>query len=182
MKTIILRLMAILSLTLSVEAGESSTFKAEGISITLTGIWEHVDKQLFGYVVQPKGANIQKVRIHSTRYQGIPLKEALEKTSERTKKHDDVTVAVSSVKTNSGIKVMKASVAKTGGGGKVYLERYYCLKPKGEIICICVCSFGDQDFSKSVEKALSSSLTLANTTARRAVLSEEEVKKAYFGV
>ncbi len=145
----------------SVEQGaidESSTFKVNGISLTLNGLWEHVDKSSFGYVVRPKDGGFKKVRIHSIRFKGVSLKDALNSTSDRTKKNDDITLAVTKVKTNSGIEVMKASVAKTGG--KIYLERYFCLKPEGEIICICVYSFGDQAFSKSVEKALSHSLDL----------------------
>jgi len=133
-------------------------FVAEGLSLSLDGDFSHDLEDLFGYVIRSKDSKLRKIRIHTTRHKGLTLLEAAKKTAEHTKKYGDVVTEESIIKTTSGLPVLRTAVTK--GHKDIYLERYYCKLPGGDIVCLCVYSYGDTKLSKSIRSDIAKTLSL----------------------
>jgi len=148
-------------------ADETFAVKDVGVSITFPDGWRHDDTDHFGFLIHPPGDVRQKVRIHLTGHKGQTLEEAILKASEKVngdKKNSnrppEKILHSEPVVTKSGIPGRVASIAPDARDSTPYLDRYYFLKPDGDIFCVCVYLYDDPEFGKRCRGLILDTLTL----------------------
>lgn len=129
------------------------------VTITLPDGFRRNEKDTFGYVIVPPGANQrQKLRIHYTGSHGVSPGEASQQSIDRINQRrakdgrpPEVVIFSKPVKTASGLPGQQVRVGSSPEG---YLDHYYFVAPSGRIICVCVYYYGDTAFAGAMNRAI----------------------------
>lgn len=141
--------------------------ESPAVTITLPDGFRHDEKDTFGYVIVPPGADQrQKLRIHYTGSRSTSPGEASQQSIERINQRrakdglpPEAVIFSKAFKTASGIPGQQVRVGTSPEG---YLDHYYFVAPSGRIVCVCVYYYGDTAFAGAMHRAIMDSFALVS--------------------